>query len=770
MSFVHFRKSPIALAVGTALLAVVPAVHADSSDPQLEGIVVTGERPATAPYEAPTQGSLDAGEPQSVINQHYIENNLGVGANYTDIINIAPSVSDTTPNGQGNAESLNMSIRGFQDGQFNVTFDGIPWNDSNDFTHHSTSYFTANTLGNVTVDRGPGTASQVGNATFGGTVALESKDPLQQHNVTPSLMIGSFHTNDYSVQVDTGALPGANGGRAMVALTAINSDGAMTNNNLERKNAFVKYVQPVSADTSVTGVVMYNTLHQNVSQFGTTQPQLDQFGSSYSLSENPGSDSYYGFNFDDIHTDFEYLDLKTVLGGWRIDEKAYTYAYYHKINETNDPSLAQGSLGQYIGCSSSRPNATAAQNLADCTAAGAPYSSSAAYVPGSPNYNDVAGQKGFNNYRSWGDVFHADADMGPGTVKTGLWVDYQWNDRALWDVDWTLGGTLIDIPGSPTSVTQTANANANGFQRVQHNTLTTLAPFVEYEYRPIDALTITPGVRYTSFKRTVDAAVNQNSLAPLDYSHTWSSTQPSLYANYKIASNWSAYAQYARGFLAPNLNLVYYASQTAANEFTPENTNNLQAGTTWKSDRLTVSADIYHIKFNNFVTAKHTGGDYLLAVGGGSAVFKGEELEGTYALGAGVSVYANWSHNNATYADGTPVLNTPNGTSAIGLIYDSGPLYGSLTSKRVGAQVEAGGNGPDNGNYDIGAYTVNNLALVYTVANPGAGAKALRLKFNVYNLANNQSRYYVYGGTLAGADEFMDLPGRAYQFAVSADF
>src|SRR5277367_1041304 len=109
MSIVNFRLSQIALAVSAALITGIPAAHAESSDPQLEGIVVTGVRPATAPYEAPTQGSLDAGEPQSVINQHFIETNLGVGANYTDIVNIAPSVSDTSPNGQGNAESLSMT-------------------------------------------------------------------------------------------------------------------------------------------------------------------------------------------------------------------------------------------------------------------------------------------------------------------------------------------------------------------------------------------------------------------------------------------------------------------------------------------------------------------------------------------------------------------------------------------------------------------------------------------------------------------------------------
>ncbi len=736
------RLLPVGAAVCAALLASLPAARA-ADDPQLEGIVVTGARQATAPYEAPTQGSLDAGQPQSIINQHYIENNLTPGANYTDIINIAPSVSDTTPNGQGNAESLNLSIRGFQDGQFNVTFDGIPWTDSNDFTHHSTSYFTANSVGNVVVDRGPGTAAQIGNATFGGTVALSSKDPLATHNVTPALTIGSYHTTDYSMQVDTGAM-GASGSRALLDLTSLSTDGAMTNNGQQRKNAFFKFVQPVGADTTITAVAMYNTVHQNVSQFGTTQAQLNQFGPNYSMNDNPASDAFYGFNFDDIHTDFEYVGVKTAVQGWRIDNKVYTYAYYHKINETNDPSLATyGSYGAYTGL-------------------GAPTDP---YVPGQGNFFDVTGQKGFNNYRSWGDVFRGERDLGPGTLRAGAWVDYQWNDRALWDVDWTQGGTILPLSGA------TANPNANGLDRVQHNTLTTLSPFIEYEFHPLEALTITPGVRYTSFKRTVDAAVNQGSLAPLNYSHTWSAAQPSIYGNYRIASNWSAYAQYARGFLAPNLNLVYYTNLTAANEFTPENTNNLQAGTTWKSDRLTLAADVYHIKFNNFVTAKKGKGAFLTALGGGSAVFKGEEFEGTFALGAGLSAYANWSHNSATYADGSPVLNAPDGTSALGLIYDSGPLYASFISKRVGGQVQAGNNpATATGNYDIGAYTVNNVAVVYTLRDPGAGAKAVHVRVGIDNLSDNRAQYFVYGSNLAGADEFMTLPGRAYSVTLSADF
>ena len=92
---------------------------------------------------------------------------------------IAPSVWSVDPNGPGMMESQSGGpyLRGFANGQYNVTFDGIPWGDSNDFTQHSTSYFMPQDTGSIVVDRGPGDASNIGNATFGGTMAVVVERP-----------------------------------------------------------------------------------------------------------------------------------------------------------------------------------------------------------------------------------------------------------------------------------------------------------------------------------------------------------------------------------------------------------------------------------------------------------------------------------------------------------------------------------------------------------------------------------------------------------------
>src|SRR5487761_2792354 len=165
------------------------------------GVVTAAENPASAIYQAPTQASLLATEPQSIINQHYIQENASAGANYTDIISIAPSVVSIDPNGPGMMETQSLTIRGFQDGQYNVTFDGIPWGDSNDFTHHSTSYFMPQDIGGIVIDRGPGDASNIGNATFGGTVAVTSKLPSAVAETSLYGSTGSWNTLLYGAQL-----------------------------------------------------------------------------------------------------------------------------------------------------------------------------------------------------------------------------------------------------------------------------------------------------------------------------------------------------------------------------------------------------------------------------------------------------------------------------------------------------------------------------------------------------------------------------------------
>ena len=78
----------------------------------------------SASANAPTQGSLTATEPQSVINRNYIENTQTGASTYVDNAAIAPGVWSVSPNGPGGSDQAGLVMRSFQDGQYNVTFDG----------------------------------------------------------------------------------------------------------------------------------------------------------------------------------------------------------------------------------------------------------------------------------------------------------------------------------------------------------------------------------------------------------------------------------------------------------------------------------------------------------------------------------------------------------------------------------------------------------------------------------------------------------------------
>lgn len=205
MASQRILRTTLSLAV---LAAITTPVHAgttpaDTDDQSqarkrttqvLEEIEVRGSREETASSLSPSQADLDTMQPRSTVSLDWISNHAAPTSDYADIANITPGVSNISVSGPGLGEAKQTTLRGFNDNQYNVTYDGIPFGDTNDFSHHSSSYFPAKMIGEVSVDRGPGGASQIGEATFGGTIALRSKDPRDTFSLTPTITHGSYGT------------------------------------------------------------------------------------------------------------------------------------------------------------------------------------------------------------------------------------------------------------------------------------------------------------------------------------------------------------------------------------------------------------------------------------------------------------------------------------------------------------------------------------------------------------------------------------------------
>lgn len=143
---------------------------------------------------APSKSSLQATQPQAVIDKTFFEDAKSPVSDFTSIAAIAPGVSGgISTNGPGLSEAKN-TLRGFKDGEYNVTYDDIPFGDTNGPTHHSTAYFPASIIDHVTVERGPGNASTIGQATFGGSVNLYSLVPSNDFGISTFDSLGSWNT------------------------------------------------------------------------------------------------------------------------------------------------------------------------------------------------------------------------------------------------------------------------------------------------------------------------------------------------------------------------------------------------------------------------------------------------------------------------------------------------------------------------------------------------------------------------------------------------
>ncbi len=654
----------------------------------------TGTTPDSAPYNAPTKAPLSAKQPTSVISQQYIQNNVPASGNYDTAVVISPSIMATAPNGPGLMETQNMTMRGFADGQYNVTFDGIPWGDSNDFTHHTTSYFMAHDLGPATVDRGPGTASTIGTATFGGTIAITSKDPLSQMTLTPYGTVGSFNTFGAGVELDTGNISKFGDTTAFIDAEQLRSDGYLTNAGLKRSNVMVKLQRPVGDNTVLTLTSMYNSLHQNFS-IGATAAEIAAHGPNWGASSDPTSQDYSGYNYDRITNDFEYLGSKSILGdGWSIDNKLYTYGYYHHGFNGLD---ANGN------------------NTATGTPNGTLYGA-----------NNVPGQAMWMKYRSVGDLLRVSKAISIGDIDAGMWYDHQTNSRLQYEADMTLNV-------APQAINTLANGNASAVDRLMNDTLDSAQPYIQANLNILPGLTLTPGVKYASFTRHIDATVDQKTLAPLTYSKTWSSVLPSAELHYSIAPQWAAYAQVAEGFLAPNLNTFYTTAPQGSANLNPEQTWNYQIGTSYQTKWASLSADAYYIDFSNMINSRKIAGvGYFFNSGG--AIYEGVEAEATINVGHGFNVYANGSLNSAkSTVDHTWMPETPAETAAFGVIYNHDKWYASLIDKWVGHRYGDVGN-----TMPLDPYSNLGLHVAYTLTGINDSLPPIEIKVGVDNLADSR--------------------------------
>ena len=752
-----------------------------SEGAELTTVIVTAESKKAA-ANAPSKAPLTETQPQSVISSHFIDESTPETGNWSTVVLVAPSVSGITTNGGGIGEYNKSNIRGFADGQFNMTYDGVSFGDTNDPTHHSGSYFPSSTIGAAVVDRGPGVAGDLGQANYGGALHFFSPAVSDHYAFTGKATIGSFHTTDYVGSLQTGYLPQLGGIKAWISVEEHKSNGELSNSGGNAENETIKIVKDFSDSLSLTVFSSHEFTKFNLADGGPgeTWQQEQVMGKDFALNTNPKTEWCACWNYEKKQTDFEYVLLKDKLSSsMTFENQAYTYFYSNK-------TLAASAITDIIN-----PDGTMASNKQDAINYTKDVSVLGATTAAADGYgaNDLSGYHKGNKYRVFGDIVRFNKDWSFGTLRLG--GDVETSATTRWNELYDLNNGLIDYkytavtaspkqaPGLVTNYPATNDKTFEGSDWAQYQV------FGDFVWRPTSTLTITPGVKYYDFTRKIKALWDSIDGFSSPYNHgsfegksKYTKALKFLTANYRITPDWSTYAQYGESFLTPSLSTLQQPLPSE-NSSKPSFAVSEQLGTVFSRNAVTADVDVYKVNISNLYvpsTVPSADGDPAGSyyINAGNVHYSGVEGQAAYSFDFGLNLFVNGSLNSVKTLNGAaPIFNAPKWTDAFGGSYRHGPWETTLTFKEVGrayayvassALVTPDGVSLAAGQVrELKSYNVLNLTTAY------AFTRNVRLKLSGFNLADHRSIVGI-SGTGSATDLYSFQAGREVQATLEVKF
>jgi iron complex outermembrane receptor protein len=677
-----------------------------------------------AGQHALSQDSLDTVEPKSEISGEFIRNFTPATTDYSEIVNIAPGTISYNSNGVGLGQGT-IYYRGFIDGDFNITWDGIPFNDSNNPTHHSWVFFPGMWIGSVDFDRSPGTASTIGQATYGGSINLLSPEVSPEQSIQPQISYGSFNTLLIDGQYNSGMLgPHKNFGLSL-DVHRMTTDGFETFNDVKREGGEIKVLYNPSQNTTITGYSGVIRLFSNAPNVFPYRAQIAAYGWNYMMENNdPTSAFYQKYNRNVVPTDFEYVAVHSSLNhGWLVNVTPYTYSYNNAQYYAND--LGGDTTGLAPG-----PNGSSGQITED---------NCAPPPAGTVTGNLPCAVDKLNSYRKYGESSMVSQTSKYGVFRVGMWYEWATSNR-------------YQIPSDPiTRIDQAIPKFHENYWTNSYN------PYVEFEWHATKKLSVIVGDKYAyytlDFKQYADdgGVVGNLNGAPFTVSSGgFGSNLPSASANYKLTKYWSAYAQFGKGDEIPPTSVfdVTGGGQEISKLPSPQLTSAYEGGTVLKLNRATLDADYYVVRFqNNYIPFQVADpnnpaaslNEYFL---GPSSTTQGFEAETNIFLGDGFNVYANGTVGKATYRgagvpSGLYVTDTPSYTQDLAVTYQKRGMDLGVIEKRVGHYFD------DNGSYhnqaSVEPFNNVNLFLNYTFRKKDSILDQSKISFSINNLFNSEN-------------------------------
>jgi iron complex outermembrane receptor protein len=698
---------------------------------------------------APVKSVLDAGSARTEITSNYVSEYTSPVTDFADIIQAAPGTVSYTTNGIGNGQAK-IYFRGFVDDDYTMTWDGVPFNDSNDPSHHSWAYVPAPAIGYVDFDRSPGTASDIGPSNFGGSIHFFSPQLSDEASTRGEESYGSWNTNQVLGEFNTGLFGGKNP-KAHFWLEGHyqSSDGYQTFSPKQDVAATAKFDYKFSDRTHLT-VIGTDIILDAFTNNDPTRRQLFHHGDNYLYDNNmlnpdgTYNSQFWRYSVYHVPSFFDIITFNHDFGkNWRLDTRSYTYGYsnhQHYQNATDSDLTTDSVLTKPI----EEPVGGDDQ-------------------PAGPNFDKKpTGVDKLNQYARGGEIAGLSYATKWGVFRTGSW--YEYTNTLRYQI-YTDPITWVDSP----------YIKNNKFH--EHFYTYAAQPYAEFQLVSIPRWTITAGVKDAFYRMSLTQYPDGKTVGNLGctslltadcsitvkHSQNYNSVLPSFEANYRVNNSWSLYGQYGRGSIAPFSSVFDTAGAQVAVTPPPTIATTYQGGTVLKLNRFAFDADGYHIHFTNTystytpATGPDEGFTYYYA--NPDSDTNGFEAEGNIAVTHSLSLNANGTFDIAKYesaaaqaavTDGsgniinpavpaTPsawVAYAPHDTESLGLTYQEKGVDFGIFGKRIGTIWNDIGN--DHQTVQINPFWMSNLFLNYNVHSRSMfdGSK---IKLSVNNIFDDHS-------------------------------
>lgn len=294
------------IGVGATALAVsmfsTGTAFAQSTASQIDEIIVTGQRGEK------TIGGLitpeQAPKARSTVSQEFIQSQPD-GQSAGQLINMLPGVNFTSEDAYGNSGG-NIRLRGFDGSRISLTWDGIPLNDTGNYSTYFNQTMDSEVADRVAVNLGTTDVDSPTPSAIGGTINIVTRVPDDEASVLAKAAYGTDSYRRFFAMVDSGKF-GPYDTKAFLSASYTKYDNFKGPGDIEKKQINGRIYQPLKDDDFVSVAFHYNENRKDFLR-RLTKAQVAQFGwdldydTNITTSGNAFNTNYYGVQINPSNT------------------------------------------------------------------------------------------------------------------------------------------------------------------------------------------------------------------------------------------------------------------------------------------------------------------------------------------------------------------------------------------------------------------------------------------------------------------------------------